>query len=208
MSIPISVSSGRGAPIASKNANVGPARPEASITRSAGRRSGGPEPFWAKMAATPRRSGEATISVARERGRISTLRSASRRCRQTVSSSGRDIENTSNPRSRTGYGSYPGRSQITSRPARIGTAPAFARSSPKPGNRCSSAFCPPASSACAWRACGVPVRGAGASGSVSRSRTTTRSTKGATAFAAASPPIPAPMTTACVPIVLVINIPE
>jgi hypothetical protein len=55
------------------------------------------------------------------------------------------------------------------------TAPAFLKSLLMPGNSSSSARSPEASRACTWRACGVPMRGAGASGSASRSRTTTRS---------------------------------
>jgi hypothetical protein len=66
-----------------------------------------------------------------------------------------------------------------------------------PGNIRSSAECPPASSACVWRDCGVPERGAGALGNESRSNTVTFSKCGAITFAAASPAIPAPTTTAC-----------
>src|SRR5579859_84947 len=87
-----------------------------------------------------------------------------------------------------------------SSPARTLTAPAASRSRSNPGNRQQSASRPPASSPCGWRACGVPGRGAGRSGRTSRSMTTTRSKRSANTPAAARPPIPAPMTTACLPI--------
>ena len=94
-----------------------------------------------------------------------------------------------------------------SRPAEAEPPPPFARSSRKPWKSCSRARCGlrragrgrGAPAACR---CAAPPLPAGRRGS----RMVTCSKKGATALAAARPPIPAPMTTACRPIVLGIDI--
>jgi hypothetical protein len=66
-----------------------------------------------------------------------------------------------------------GISKRVSRRTRIRTAPASTRSNSMPGNKCSSARQPPATSRCVCRACGVPKRGAGTSRKTSRSNMVT-----------------------------------
>src|ERR1700733_4691352 len=175
-------------------------RPDASTTRSAARLPAVPRTSSKWTPATRLLSGEAISSVTRARDLISMCGSCSTRWRQMRSSAGRERANWSYPRSRWGKGSKPGSSKRMSRRSRIRMAPASIRSISIPGNIRSSAECPPGSNACVWRACGVPERGAGASGRESRSNTVTFSKCGSIAFAAASPPIPAPTTTACLKI--------
>jgi hypothetical protein len=77
------------------------------------------------------------------------------------------------------------------------TPPAAVISSLQPGSSSSSACTPRAWMAGRCRLCGTPRRGAGSAGSVSLSYTVTFGNTSLRAAAASSPPMLAPITTAC-----------
>ena len=160
------------------------------------------------MAATPRRSGEATISVARERGQIFDVALGF----EAVPADGLQQRARHREHVEPEIADWV---RIVSRPLPDHVAPRPDRNRAglrevvaETGEQMLERLLPAGEQRVRMARLRRPCARRGGVGSVSRSRTTTRSTKGATAFAAASPPIPAPMTTACVPIVLVINIPE
>ena len=198
--MPISIfsSAGRAKPRFSSHAGLAEPRPPASTTRSAKTICSAPLPILTRTPLISEPFSFATRPCTAQASIARTLGSASSRRRMWPSSTGREANRPTRSLGAV-FSSSPRPIQYTSLETSPLAPPLATTSSVQPGKKSSIKLRPRASSPCAWRPCGTPLRGTSVCGKVSRSSTVTAPKKSASARAASKPPMPPPITTACSP---------